>query len=395
MADPITLPIETDPAELEDIAFEFMESAVPGWNRARGDAASQVIQACARIIAEGRDTASDVPLAINRYDAYTVDGLLPRDATSAQTTATVTALDDDGYLIADGTRFEIKTSGDTGQVFLSVGDVTIPPDSMSTAAGEIVLIAETPGAQGSGLPMLSPVEPVDSLAWIDTVALTAVTTGGVDAETEDEHLARWIELRRLSRRTPILAEHFAAIAKVLVPGVGRALGVDNYNPADGTYGNEKMVALFITDISGEPTSGDTEDETEALLESLRELNFVVHVLAPSYAEIDVTAEVTTYPGFDAAGVEAGVEAALLEFLSPATANNPPNVEGDGGGEEWIQDDAVRYLDVAAVVKAEGVHKITLLEIAESGDALGTADIPLPAPAGLMRPGTISVTAVAP
>ncbi len=371
MADPITFPITTDPADLEAVAFDYLEAQIPGWSRARADAMSQLISSCARLIAEGRDTASEAPVAINRYEAVTVDGLLPLNATAAQTTATVTALDDEGYAIDAGTRFEVRTSGDTGVVFATVGSVTIAPGLTSTGVGEVALVAETPGASGSGLPALSEVVPVDALAWIDTVTLTALTTGGVDAETDEEHLARWIEYRRLSRRTPVLAEHFAAIAKLLVPSVGRALGLDNYNPADDTSNNERMVTVAVTDSTGEPVSSGVKTDVDALLQGLRETNFIVHVIDATYTTISVTTAFTTYPGFDPDSVEAAVLAALAAFLSPATANNPPNLP-PSSDEEWVPDDAIRYLDLADVVKIEGVHKITSLLLGRVRTVTGVA-----------------------
>jgi hypothetical protein len=392
MAEAITFPITTDPAEIAAIGFDYMESVIPGWNRARGDQASQIIAACAQMMAPARDTAADVPVSILRYLGRWVDGLAPIDATPAQTTATVTALDNAGYTISDGTRFLIRTSGDSGEVFASVGTVTIAPGSTSTAAGAVALVAETAGAAGSGLPAISVVEPVEALAWINTVTLTAQTTGGIDAETDDEYLARWVLMRSLSRVTPIKAEHFADIARLLVPSVGRALGIDNYDPVTTTFGNEKMVTVAVADVTGEPVSSGVKTSVKTLLEGLRELNFVVNVIDPTYTTIKVTASVTTYPGFDTAGVQAAVVAALTDYFSPATWGTPFGSDAT----VWIDETAVRYLEVAeAINRVEGVHFINSLTIATQAGALGTTDVPLSTPADLTRPGTLSITAVAP
>lgn len=369
MPEPITVPIVIDPAELVEIGFEYMRANIADWDSSRGDPDSQTIAACAQIIAEGATPASDVPLAIFRYIGRWVDGLLAIDATPAQTTATVTALDADGYTIFDGTRFEIKTSGDTGQVFYSVGDVTIAPLSVSTATGEVVLVAETPGAAGSGLPADSEVVPVDALAWVDTVTLEAVTTGGEDAETDEQYLARWIILRQLSSDTPLMAADAAALIQALIPGVGRTIALDNYNPGDDTYDNEKMIAVGVADVTGEPVAGAVKTAAQALVEAKRGLNFVINVIDATYNPIAVAVTFTTYPGFDVDGVEAAVIAALQAYLSPATWSTPPAADAT----VWLAKTHVRYLElVAAVDRVEGVDEIQTLILGPVLNAAGLA-----------------------
>ncbi len=356
-AEPITVPIEADPEELKEIGYEFMRANIPGWDDARGDPDSQVIAACAQIIAEGAGPASDVPLAIIRYLGRWVDGLLPIDATPAQTAATVTALDDLGYTIYDSTRFKVKTSGDTGVVFFTVGDVTIAPGDTSTAVGGVTLVAETAGAAGSGLPIDSDVVPVDALAWVDTVVLTAITTGGVDAETDEQYLARWIVLRQLSNDTPILAADAAALIQALIPGIGRTLALDNYNPADDTYGNEKYVTVAVADVAGEPVAGALKTAAEALVESKRELNFVMNVIDPTYTTIAVSTTFVAYPGFDLDGVEAAVDAALTAYFDPATWGTPPGADAT----VWLAKTHVYRNDVISLVDhVEGVDHVTAL-----------------------------------
>jgi hypothetical protein len=369
MAEPISVPIETDPDEIAAIGFDFIESLVPGWNRARGDAMSQHIAAVARMIAEGRETASDVPTTILRYLGRWVDELLPVDALPAQTTATVTALDNAGYAIPDGTRFVVRTSGDSGEIFVAVGTVTIPPLSTSTAAGEVVLVAEVEGAAGSGLPIDSDVEPVDALAWISSVVLTAVTTGGRDAETDEQYITRWIAHRRLAHISPTRAADSAAVLLALVPGIGRALALDGYNPATATYNNEKYVTVAVADVTGEPVSGTVKTQSQALLESLRLLNSVAPVIDPTYTTIDVSTAFGTHPGFDPDGVESAVISALTAYLSPAAWGTPT----DADVTSWAVKTHARYLELAAVIdRVEGVDEITALTLGRVLQVTGLA-----------------------
>jgi hypothetical protein len=369
MAEPITVPIVFDPDELAQIGYDFMRANIPGWDPARGDPDAQTIAACAQIIAEGAGPASDVPLAIDRYEGRWIDGLPPIDATQAQTTATVTALDALGYTIADGTRFEVKTSGDEGVVFFTVGTVTIPPLSTSTAAGEVVLVAETPSAAGSGLPTLSEVVPVDSLAWVDTVTLEQVTTGGVDAETDDQYHARWVILRALSNDTPILAKDAAALIQALIPGIGRTLSLDNYDPVAGTFGNEKYVTVAAVDDAGEPLAGGIITAAVALVEARREINYVMNVIGANYATMGCLAPFVTYPGFDVASVEDAVEAALAAYFDPAVFSTPPRADATS----WLRVAAVYLNDVIALVdQVEGVDRVTSLLLGKAALVTGLA-----------------------
>lgn len=393
MTEPINVPIPIDPVDLATLAYDYLEANIPGFDRSRGDAMCQLIDSAAQMLAIANEPASDVPLLILRYIGRWVDGLLPIDATFAQTTATVTALDDAGYTIDDGDRFEVLTSGDTSVVFAAVGSVTIPPGSTSTAAGEVVLVAETAGADGSGLPIDSTVRPVDAIAWIDTVTLTAITTGGIDAETDDEYLGRWITLRQLSNDTPILAVDAADLVRVLIPGIGRALGIDNYNPADSTYGNEKYVTVAVADPTGEPVATGIKVAADALLQSKRELNFVFVIVDPNYLTIGVSALYVAYPGFDLPTLDAAVEAALTSYLLPVNSGIPPGSDGT----QWVPDTFLRYLEIAQVVNGvEGVNYITALSIGrvQNVTAVAASDILTAAAHGLVSTEPVVFTGLA-
>lgn len=372
MPDPISVPIPTDPDELAALAFDYMEANVPDWDRSRGDAASQVLAACAQIDALLNETASDQPFTALRYLGRWVDGLAAIDATPAQTTATVDALDDAGYTVTDGTRFEIRTSGDTGQVFFAVGDVTIAPGDTATATGEVVLVAETAGEAGSGLPADSTVVPVDALAWIDTVTLTAITTAGVDAETDDDYLVRWIVLRALSNDTPVLAVDAAALLKNLIPGIDRTMALDNFDPGAMTFGNEKFVSVAASDVLGEPVAGGLKTAGEELVESKRELNFSMHVIDFNYRSIDIASTFSVIDGFDGPTTETAVEDALASYLSPAVFGSDGTV-GSADTSVVVAKTHVRYLEIAAVINAvEGVDEISALTLGRVQSVTGVA-----------------------
>jgi len=356
--------LTTDPDELAALAYDYLEAAFPGWNRSRGDAMTQLVAADARIAAQGNETASEMSYEALRWLALWVDGLAPGLATSAQTTATVVAVDNLGYTVRDGDRFEIATSGDEGQVFVAVGDTTIAPLSTSTGVGEVVLIAETAGAAGSGLPEDSDVEPVDALAWIESVTLEELTTGGVDAQTDDEHLSQWIALRALSHDSPILASDAAALVKALIPGVGRTLALDNYDPALGTFGHEKFNPIAATDLEGEPLGSGVKALAVALLESRRTWGFETDVIDADYALIDVAWTAIVHAGFDPDAAEEVTNAALTTYLDPLVWSTSANSDGD----EWRALAAVYLYEVVSVINAvEPIDRITSLTIARVFD----------------------------
>lgn len=66
MSDYIEIPIETDPAVLEQEAFDFMQTAFPDWVPNDGNLDTILIEAMARMVAEARDVASAVPTDIFR-----------------------------------------------------------------------------------------------------------------------------------------------------------------------------------------------------------------------------------------------------------------------------------------------------------------------------------------
>jgi hypothetical protein len=249
MAQPITAPIETDVQEIAEIGLEYLESVYPDWDRQRADPAFQQVMTTARLIAEARDTASDVPPAITRYQGRWLVGLPSVEASAAQATATATMVDDAGYTIPAGTPFEILTSGDTSQVFRTTATVVVPLGQTSTAVGELDLVAEEPGAASSGLADTLTIRPLDTLSFVLSTVLEGPTAGGADAETDDEYIARLIEEFELFTPRPILPRDFAVLAR-RVPGVHRALDLNLYDPADVVT---QQTTLAVT--GGTPSSG--------------------------------------------------------------------------------------------------------------------------------------------
>lgn len=371
----------TDPDALAEAAYDFMIEAIPGYTPDDNSLENWLILCLARIAATNADVAKQMPLAAFRWYGQTVIGLQPNDAVFAGTTITVTAVDDAGYTIPAGTNVGYQVTGDELVPFETVADVTIPPGSLSTPDGAVQIQALTAGAVGNGYPPEQLVL-IDALAWVNSITATGATTGGLDGETDEQYIQRLINDLQLSTPTPILASEFGAMARN-VTGVFRALGVDNYNPADGTTDNERMVAVVVVDDMGQTLSSDVKANVQAYLESLRELGFIVSVFDPNYTDVDVNFTFTPYPGYDSNTVLAAAIDAVTAYLNPATWGVDPT---DLTGTSWIETSSVyRSAMMNVLMDVPGLRWVNSLTV----NGLTDDVVPLTGPAALPRSGTIA------
>jgi hypothetical protein len=384
MAEYIEPPITTEPDDLAEDAFAYLEDAIPGWLPAPGNLETWLVEANAQLAGELMDVASAVPTSIFRYYGETVLGLPPNEAQSATGTTTWTARDAAGYTIEAGTLVGIAAAGDELMPFEVQSETVIAPGA--TKAIGVVVVAVDPGTDSNGLTAVP--EVIDPLDWVASVALAGATAGGVDDESDADYLDRLHELLGLLSPRPILPNDFAVLART-VAGVGRSTAIDLYNPGPPVATNvPRCVTVVVAGDNGLPVGAGVKTTVDALLQSLREVNFLVFVIDPSYTAIAVTFTFTTYPAYNAATVEAAAEAAVADYLSPANFGRPPY--GDDPGV-WIADTKVRYLEVAEVInRVEGVWYVASLTV--NG---GTVDVALPGPGPLPTPGAINGTPVAP
>lgn len=387
MAEYIEPPITTEPDDLAEDAFAYLEDAIPGWLPAPGNLETWLVEANAQLAGELMDVASAVPTSIFRYYGETVLGLPPNEAQSATGTTTWTARDAAGYTIEAGTLVGIAAAGDELLPFEVQSETVIAPGA-TTATG-VIVVAVDPGTEANGLTAAP--EVIDPLDWVASIVLTGVpaaTAGGVDEESDADYLDRLHELLGLLAPRPILPNDFAVLART-VAGVGRSTAIDLYNPGPPVATNvPRCVTVVVAGATGQPVGAGVKASVDTLLQSLREVNFLVFVIDPTYTAIAVTFTFTTYPTYTPATVEAAAEAAVADYLSPANFGRPPY--GDDPGV-WIADTKVRYLEVAEVVnRVEGVWYVASLTV--NG---GTADVVLAGPGPLPTPGAINGTPVAP
>lgn len=224
----ISVPIDTDPDVLATDAFEFLQENIVGWLPQEGNFEVWLIEAMARMTAQLRDVTSMVPTSIFRYFGYTLMQIYPVDASQATGYTTWTAADNAGYTIPDGTQVTMRDANGTDHAFVTNGDVIIQAGTTTTDAGEVMITSVDQGSDTSGLS--NPVTLVDVLGWVTSVTMVGQTTGGVDAQTDEDYLNHLVQQLQLMAPRPILAPDFAAMAKN-IGGVYRATAIDGLDPA--------------------------------------------------------------------------------------------------------------------------------------------------------------------
>jgi hypothetical protein len=396
----VDLLIDNDPELLSDEIVEQIQEAFEGWEPAEAALTYWLAQSFARVQSTLRDQAATTAKEAFKTFGQTIVNIPPILPAPATAESTWTMADDQGYTIPDGTLVAIAASGDVSYGFQTVGEVVVPNGRTATEAGEVILQAVEAGEEANGLtadPTL-----IDSLSFVDAIALTSTTSGGVDAEDEDIYLNRLTEALQLISLSLTVGRDFEIDARA-VAGIERALCIPGFDPGDESEDNPLMFTVFPVDADGEAVGEPVKDELE-LRQSLKIPSGVInHVADPTYTEVDAETEIVVLAGYDSAAVIAAVEEALAAYLSPARWGTP--TAGDATtSSAWENATFVFYNEVIAEIdRVQGVDRVSRLLIGEAdlgsgsgsgsgAGGLGTADVELAGPAPLTRPGTITVTA---
>jgi hypothetical protein len=384
----IDIPIETEPVDLADEAFSYVEAQVPGWLPSPGNLEAWVIEALSQIASELRELAGLVPDSIFQFFGESILGLPPYPAVAATGTTTWTAIDQAGYQVDAGTLVGITPPGSGNTyAFEVVAAFTIPAGTQSIAGQEVRALEA--GADASGI--TGTVEMLDTLDFIQTVTLDAATTGGQDPEPIDAYLDRLSDLLTLMTPRPILPQDFAILVERTIPGIARATAIDLYNPGPPVDSNcPRCVSVVLVDANGQPVSASIKQQADDKLQAEREVNFLTFILDPSYSSIDVAVTFVVWPGYTTTEVAGRVVSALTSYLSPGQWGLPPYTDTSAVG--WINQTTVRYLELTEQVnRVDGVQYVVSLAFGITGQAQGTVDVVLPGVAPLPQAGTITAT----
>lgn len=152
------------------------------------------------------------------------------------------------------------------------------------------------------------------------------------------------------------------------------MAVDLYDPATPGVPAERTVTVFPIDEHNAPVSPLVAAQVQAILEQAREVNFVVHVAAPSYTPVEIVYEAIAETGQDPEVVRAGINGALADWLGAfgSTTDDP---------QAWNPVSTIRLLELARIAGgATGVAYLASLTINGAAADLELEGVaPLPAP----------------
>jgi hypothetical protein len=273
-----------------------------------------------------------------------------------------------------------------GVVFEVAATVELTPGQ--TMAAGVPVTATSEGEAGNDI--TGALELQRTLPFVVSVVLDAPTMLGRDREDRDAYRQRLAgRVAHLGR--PTLPADFADRARDH-PSAHRVLALDNYvpagvpNPGDPARTDvERAITLVPVDEAGDGLPQGARDEISAALEAEREPNWIVSVIEPAYTTINVTATVILWDGYEPAEALEQAEQAVAAKLDPATWGTPPNATTP----VWDAEPVVRRDEISAVLNSDQVPAVKYVQSVLLNGA--NADVTLPSPAGLPRPGTMTVT----
>lgn len=502
MADYIVDPIQTDEDELQEDAFDQLQVKWPNWVPREHLLEVWMIAIGAHMVAEARDTGSDVPPAIFQYFGEKIAQVEPIAETFAVVNSTWTFLTNPaGRTIEAGTGIVLEDGDGDTHLFEVVLDVTIASPALTTAAGQVQLRAVEGGSGASGIGSPGTIaEPVESPDWLDTITLSGPTSGGADAEDPFDYRDRLTTRFTLLTPRPILASDFGVLAqdealqrgytaRVAVrdnwlPGTNKKYTVSHngtggtlslqINPGSGAVGftpvawnasaatikaaiegltsvvdvgdvavtggpwpaavtieftgalgmsnvptvaagansltpggsvptitntvvgvvpttnAEKAIAIGMMDAdTGADLPSNVLAEIDAVLEELREVNFIVNLYNPTRNTVSVNLVGVARSGSDPAQVDADVTAALTDFLQPQNFGKSQGSDAD----DWVYTTTLRQQDLSRIAKnvAGFSHWTTLtFDIGDVGDPLDALDKTIGGVFPVTTPGSITV-----
>ncbi|HEY7420302.1 MAG TPA: baseplate J/gp47 family protein, partial [Ktedonobacteraceae bacterium] len=346
----ITLPVTVNPLALRQRAYSYLQNLMPSWIPAEGNLDTWLLEASTTEIAELVAILSAVPDIIFQYFGASLMQISQRTASAAQGSTTWYFIDSNGHTIPAGTQVAIRNNVGESIPFFTVADVAVASGSDRTDIGAVFISAINAGTEANALG--GAVDLLDILDFVDHVIVEGTTSGGIDAETDRDYMNRLVDTLTLLTLTPILPEDFATLARSIPPAY-RVTVLDCYNPADDTFNNPRMVTIAAIDITGEAVDTATKTNIKNKLQSVREINFIVNMMDPTYTTIDVTVTVEAVEGHDHATVLNDTTTRILSFLNPA------NFALTGNDlQSWENTNILRKYDLSQAIHATpGVQTI--------------------------------------
>jgi uncharacterized phage protein gp47/JayE len=373
---------------LEQSVLEEIEAQFEDWEAAPGNLETWLIKAFARISSTVREQAAETSAAAFKKFGETIANVPPIFPAPATVASTWTMIDNAGYEIPAGTQVAIPINGEESAGFEVAEAVTVEAGKTATEAGEVVLQAIEPGEAGNGLSEAP--ELIDTLAFVESIALTGVSSGGVDEEDEDAYLDRLTEELQLLSLSLIVPRDFETDARA-VAGVARALCIPGYDAEEETEENPLTLTVFPVDENGAALSSGVKEELQERQAAKVPSGVVNFVADPTFTAIDVTTEIVVLPGFDPEATIAAVKARLASYLSPANWG-VPGIGDVSTSTGWVNATKVYLFELSSEIdRVPGVDRVISVKLAEAEGELKAEDVTLKGPAPLAEPGTIVVS----
>lgn len=377
-------PIARTDDDILDEMVTYLQSNLPGWTVSKGQLENWLLAATARIASSISTAASDVPREIFEDFGRSLAKVPRREAVGATMFSTWTMVDAQGYTIEAGTLVGYRTTGDQLVGFTVRDDVAVPPGSVSTTIGQVILDAVEVGEDGNVVPNASILEVMDPSAFVASVVSASVSAGGADAESAEDYRNRLAQELTLLSPKPILPNDYAVLAR-RIPGVHRVMAINGYNPVDNTLFNARYMGLAAVDVNGAEIPLATKNAVIEYLDSMRETNVNIGFATVNYTNVDVDFQIKVSVDFDPVEVVTAAEEAVTTYLSPAIYGG-----GDQNPPRWDPlANTIRIYAVSALISAiPGVEYVNAINIQGS-----PTNLTLPGIAPLPMPQNITGTAV--
>jgi uncharacterized phage protein gp47/JayE len=356
------------PQDLFDAFLADAASRIPDWDPLETEPAVIYAQAHCQVF-------SELIAAINRLPGATFEALLTRgydlgrsQGVAAAGQVTFTVSDRLGHTLPGGTRLAIAQDDGTLATLTTNVDVVVAPGAGDAVAD---VTADDVGTLLNATPVGTPVQVLDSIAFLDEVTVTTELSGGVDPEESEAYLTRGSVLLQRQVITLVTPRQFA-LAALGVAGVGRAFAIDRYDPGiagvpPNANGN---MSVGLTDAAGLAVSAAVSTAVSDALTPDMQGGLILHLLDPTTTVVNVSVTVHRDATLSDTDAAAAVADAVTAWLSPAT---------------WPFAGTVYVTELEYVIRSvPGIDRVVAV-------ATPAADVVLAGVVPLAQAGTVAVT----
>ena len=345
---------DRQPAEVYQDAVEYAQIALPEFEPQVGSVESAILQGTSLMTGE-------LIGAINRMTPGMIEVLLQlfevsRDAgTVATGKATITVIDNSGYVIPKGTRFGYLDRSDQENPFLFAfdtdTDLTIPALSTSGQVDITGIYSEVYPSLSAG----QPIQLITPTAFIQSAVLAEGLQVGSEPETDAQYFSRAIAKLNSYSAALALPSQFSQYVLETYSDVYRAQAYSRVNDFDTISGwtpANGYLTIYVSKVGGASlTAGaKTAIDAEVSEKAVAGLNILIKDANIVSVPISVSFKVAT--GYDSGEVKDAVELALDQYIHP---------------DYWLWADKIYYNEVVSLIdKVPGVDRVVSLSIDGGG-----------------------------